>query len=203
MNRIETIEIMAVLKAAYPRYYAGMGRKEAEGIIALWEYMFADEPLQLVAAAVKSLIATDEKGFPPHIGAVKAAIARMRRPQEMELSELEAWAIVRRAIRGAYGEIWSRRLTENGMGKTSAEENFEQLPPALRTLVGSPRQLAEWNRLGDDEIDTVLQSNFMRSFRAAAARALEDDALPLDVKRAALQFKRVPALKDGRSKEDE
>lgn len=203
MNRIETIEIMAVLKAAYPRYYAGMGRKDAEGIIALWECMFADEPAQLVAAAVKSLIATDAKGFPPHIGAVKAAIARLRRPQELELGELEAWALVRRAIRGAYGEAWSRRLGEDGPGKTSAEENFGRLPPALQSLVGSPRQLAEWNRLDDEEIDTVLQSNFMRSFRAAAARALEDDALPHDVKRIALQFKQAPALQDGRSKEDE
>lgn len=194
MNRIETIEIMAVLKAAYPRYYDGISRKDAESIISLWESMFLEEPVQIVAAAVKSLIATDTKGFPPHIGVVKAAIAKLRMPIELQIGELEAWALVRKAIRGAYGEAWSRRLGEDGPGKTSAEENFERLPTELQRIVGSPRQLADWNRLGDEEIDTVLQSNFMRSFRAAAARAMEIDTIPNEVKQVYLKYSNIPAL---------
>lgn len=36
---------------------------------------FIKRPTQEVSAAVKAFIATDEKGFPPHIGAIKAQIS--------------------------------------------------------------------------------------------------------------------------------
>lgn len=97
MNREETLRIMAVLKASYPSYYRGMSRDDANSIVALWADMFKDDPVELVAAAVKALIASDEKGYPPHIGAVKAHIRKLTTPQEM--TEGEAWGLVSRAVR--------------------------------------------------------------------------------------------------------
>jgi hypothetical protein len=82
-------------------------------------------------------------------------------------------------------EEWSR-VWRNGEldPRPSAVRNFEALPEVLRRIVGDPKQLADWERLGNDEIDTVLQSNFMRSFRARAAHEREYMALPNDVKQA-------------------
>ena len=69
MTRSETLAIMSILKAAYPGYYRDMKRQDAEAVVNLWAEMLADYPANLVAAAVKSHIASDRKGFPPHIGA--------------------------------------------------------------------------------------------------------------------------------------
>ena len=44
MNETETLKILAVLKGAYPAFYRGMSRKEADGVVALWAEMFTDEP---------------------------------------------------------------------------------------------------------------------------------------------------------------
>ena len=89
MNRPETLKILSVLRAAYPAFYAKMSRREADGVVALWESRFQDDAYSLVSAAVAALIDADEKGFPPHIGAVKAYLRRITEPEG--LSELEAW----------------------------------------------------------------------------------------------------------------
>ena len=185
MNYDETLAIMSVLKAAYPNYYKDMKKADAEGIVSLWAEIFRDDQAELVAAAVKAHIASDEKGFPPHIGAIKNAIVKLTQPPELEMSEMEAWSLVRRAIRGASTEEWSCKW-RNGVRdpKTSAEVNFERLPRLLQRIVSSPSQLAEWEKLDDDVIDSVLQSNFCRSFRARAANEREYLALPSDIRRS-------------------
>ena len=182
MNREETLAIMGVLKAAYPNYYKDMKRDEAEGIVALWTEMFKDDPATVVGLAVKAHIANDKKGFPPHIGAIKDAIVKLKTPGELELSELEAWNLVRRAIHGASIEEWSRKKRYGD--RTSAQYNFDNLPEVLQHIVGSPSQLAQWEKLDDDEIDTVLQSNFMRSYRAKVGHVKEQMALPAEVREA-------------------
>lgn len=196
MTREETLCIMGVLKAAYPAYYRDLSRRDAETVVGLWTEMFADDPAQMVAAAVKALIATDAKGYPPHIGAVKDKLRKLEQPREM--TELEAWALVRQAIRGASMEPWSRRLSAaSGVdSRTSAERNFARLPPLLQKLVGSPAQLAEWGKVEEDKLGTVVQSNFMRSYRARAAQERELAALPGDVK-AMLGRMRALAMPEG------
>lgn len=183
MTREETLTVMSVLKAAYPSYYKGMDRRDAEGVVGLWQAMFADTPAHIVAAAVKAHIATDTKGYPPHIGAIKSAIVKITKPEELEMTEMEAWSLVRRAIHGASMEDWSRRFRDGVLDpRPSAVVSFEALPEMLQRIVGQPDRLAEWEKLDGDEIDTVIQSNFMRSFRARAAHEREFLALPTDVR---------------------
>ena len=167
MNREETLAIMGVLKAAYPSYYKDMKRGDAEGIVELWHTMFSDDPAQIVAAAVKAHIASDVKGFPPHIGVIKDAIVKLTKPAELELSEMEAWNLVRRAVsNGIYG----------------AQKEFDALPPVVQQVVGSPNQLKEWAMMDADTVGSVVASNFQRSFKARAAHAKELLSLPSDVR---------------------
>lgn len=165
MNYDETLAIMGVLKAAYPNYYKGMTKKDAEGIVELWTAMFAGEPASVVAAAVKAHIASDSKGFPPHIGAIKEAIAKLMQPEMM--TEQEAAAIVlRAAANGSYG----------------AQEEFDKLPPVLQRLVGSPSQLKEWAAMEADAVQSVVASNLQRSYREIAKREKEMLLLPSDIR---------------------
>ena len=171
MTRDETIDLLSVLKAAYPNFYRDMTRKDADHVIDLWFDMFKDEPAGLVALAVKRHIATDTKGFPPHIGAIKDSIIKIQQPEEM--TEIEAWNMVRNAIR-SYS--WD------------AKEQFDKLPPVLQRLVGSPNQLMEWAQMDPETVSSVVASNFQRSYKARAANEREFLALPTDVKSAMEQI---------------
>ena len=183
MTREETLAIMSVLKAAYPNFYKDMKRSDADGIVNLWAAMFADEPADLVAVAVKGYIATDAKGFPPHIGAIKTAIVKLREPDE--LTEFEAWGLVERAIRnGIYGAV----------------EEFQKLPEIVQRLVGSPNQLKEWAMMDAEAVSSVIASNFQRSYKVRAKNEREQLALPADVRNAVAQIAAgmtMPALTDG------
>lgn len=164
MNQTETLKIMAVLRGAYPAFYRDMSRKEAESVVALWAEMFAEDDVAIVAAAVKALIATDEKGFPPHVGAVKAKVRQLTQPAGM--TPQEAWNLVAKAIRNSAYE---------------SREEFDKLPTDLQRLVGSPNQLRDWALMDSDTVHSVISSNFQRSF--SIRKKADDDfkALPGDV----------------------
>lgn len=179
MTRSETLAIMSILKAAYPGYYRDMKRQDAEAVVNLWAEMLADYPANLVAAAVKSHIASDRKGFPPHIGAIIAAIGEINRPAE--LSEGEAWALIAKALRNS---------------GYNSEKEFSALPENLQRLVGHPSQLREWASMDTGTVQSVVQSNFMRSYRARAESERKLLAMPAEVRQklmGAAQVKQLPS----------
>ena len=165
VTRSETLAVMSILKAAYPAYYRDMKRKDAEAVVNLWAEMLADYPADLVAAAVKSHIASDRKGFPPHIGAIIAAICEISRPAE--LSEGEAWALIAKALRNS---------------SYNSEKEFAALPENLQRLVGHPSQLREWASMDTGTLPSVVQSNLIRRYRARQASESNMQALPADVR---------------------
>ena len=164
MNQTETLKIMAVLRGAYPAFYRDMSRKEAESVVALWAEMFAEDDVAIVAAAVKALIATDDKGFPPHIGAVKAKVRQIAQPSGM--TPQEAWNLVAKAIRNSAYE---------------SREEYGKLPKEIQRLVGSPNQLRDWALMDSDTVHSVVASNFQRSFVARQKADNDFKALPRDV----------------------
>lgn len=171
MTRDDTLDLLSILKAAYPNFYRDMTRKDADQVVSLWSEMFKDEPVEVVALAVKAHIATDKKGFPPHIGAIKDAIVKIQQPNEM--TELEAWGLVQKALRNGY---------------YGAQEEFDKLPPVVQRLVGSPNQLREWAQMDSETVSSVVASNFQRSYKARAANERELLALPSEVKQTMTQI---------------
>ena len=166
MTREDTIKILSVLRGAYPAFYRDITKQEAESTIALWESMFDEEPYELVAAAVKAFISGDGKGFPPAIGQIKERIRQITTPEEM--TEQEAWSLVSKALRNStYG----------------SEEEFKKLPPEVQAVVHDPGQLKQWAMSPAEDVETVIASNFMRSFRAKQKVNREYMALPTEVKR--------------------
>ena len=146
-------------------YYRGVGEEQALAAANLWAEMFADDSTAHVASAVKALIATDEKGYPPSIGAVKAQLRKITQPPSM--APVEAWGLVWRAIQRS--------------GYNSREE-FEKLPPTLRRLVGSSDQLKAWSMMDAGTVQSVIASNFQRSYQTRAKQEEEFQALPSDIK---------------------
>lgn len=180
MKRKETGIIMDILATAYPRFYAGPDAPDPEKAVALWAEMFADDDVRLVAAAVKALIAADSKGYPPHIGAVKEKLRQLTAPEQM--TPAEAWGLVLKAInRSGY----------------QAREEFDKLPPLIRRVVGSPSQLRDWGMMDSNTVQSVVASNFQRSYQARARQDAEYQALPSDVKQMLSAVSERFALKEG------
>ena len=72
MTKKEAIQILAILKAAYPASYQSMTKEEASGTVGVWCMQFADMPVDIVMMAVQKLISTCK--FPPSIAEVKDKI---------------------------------------------------------------------------------------------------------------------------------
>ena len=73
MTKKEALQILAILKAAYPASYNGMTKEEATGTVAVWCMQFEDMPAEIVMMAIHKLIATNK--FPPSISEVKSKIS--------------------------------------------------------------------------------------------------------------------------------
>ena len=161
----ETGRVMGALETAYPRYYAGIDNQRRAQAVAMWASAFEPDDVRLVAAAVRSFIATDDKGFPPVPGQIKAKMRLIA--GHGETSEAEAWDMVRKAVR-------------NSVYDSAAE--FEKLPPSVRKLVGRANQLREWALMDSDTFNSVVSSNFLKAYRVQTAREQEYSALPPDVR---------------------
>jgi len=83
MTRAETLEILTTIRVAYPNFYRNSSPEDTDAATNLWAKMFADEPYELVSAAFERYIASDTRGFPPPIGALKETIRKWRDPYEL------------------------------------------------------------------------------------------------------------------------
>lgn len=174
MTRADTVRIMAILRTAYPNYYKGQSREDATAAVILWADLFADDDPGVVLAAIKAHIATDTKGYPPVIGQIKEQITRLTKPPQM--TEAEAWGMVYSAI------------CNSGY---HAQKEYDALPPLLQRLVGSPAQLHDWALMDSDEVQSVVASNFQRSYRVRAKDWQDYQALPGAIR------ERLDALAEG------
>lgn len=136
--------LLMVMTSAYPNYKPADMRMT----IKVWEKILEPYDDNDVVAALKVYIVNDTKGFAPAIGQVIDNI----KTKNDDPGEMEAWGLVRRAIRnGTYG----------------AEEEFAKLPDVVKKAVGSAGQIRDWAKMNVDSVDSVGQSNFLRSYRAA------------------------------------
>lgn len=161
MNKSEAIQVLTVLKTAYPNFYKTLSKSDAENTIELWATMFESEPVNLVIEAVKTLICSLK--YPPTIADVKEKIREITKPGTM--TELEAWSKVKGSI-----------------SYYNAGNAFNGLPPLLQKLVGSPQQLREWAIMDIDTLNTVVQSNFLRSYSAKVKQEAMRELIPESTK---------------------
>lgn len=166
MKKQETARILATLRAAYPNVYRNMEEADTQATINLWDRMLKNYSYKVVESALLAFIANDNRGFAPVPGQIIDVIIKFSNTDQ-QMTEMEAWKLVSRALKNAiYG----------------AEEEFEKLPPVVQSTVGSPQMLRNWGMMDIEEVQTVVQSNFMRSFKARQKNDKEFRALPSDVK---------------------
>ena len=127
--------------------------------------MLADYPYQQAQMALKAYIATDTSGFAPNIGQIIDKMQMITNPAEM--NEMEAWSLVSKALRN---------------GNYKSREEFEKLPDLVKEAVGSPENIHNWAQSDIKSIESVIQSNFIKSYRIVVNRQKEMQKLPKDIK---------------------
>ena len=176
MNREETRNVLSILKGYYPQSYKDLSVKEMEVQLNLWTDMLSDFDYKEVLIAIKQIMLTDKREFAPNIAQINEKIHAMKNP--VQLTEYEAWNLIKRAIaNGIYG----------------AEKEFEKLPQELKQIVGSPNQLRTWATMDCGELNTVVASNIMRSYKVRAQSVKEYQMLPNNVRDVieSIQFKQI------------
>ena len=163
MNRDETKRIIYIIKTSYPNF----NPEDITGAVDIWQMMLDEYSYDQVALALKTYIKTNTSGFAPSISQIVDNIHKMSEIGS-EKSEMEAWEYVRKAVKNS--------------GYNSAQE-FEKLPEDIKKVVKSPDALRTWSQTDIQEFETVIQSNFMRSYRAQQIKAKEIKRMPEEAKR--------------------
>lgn len=171
MNKTEAAKILATLQLNYPDSFKNMSTETLQGLVNLWSRVLVDDSYADVSAAVMAHISTDTGRFMPPVGVIKNMLVKIREPEQ--LTEMQAWALVAEATRHS---------------TYHAQEEFEKLPPTIQRVIGNSNTLREWAMMDADTVNSVIQSNFMRSYRAKIKHETEQKALPSTVKEYMLQL---------------
>lgn len=161
MTREQVGKLLMTIQAYYPNY----NPPDKEITLNAWYIMLAEYPEELVLQALRACIATNTSGFAPDIGQIMSKIQTISQPQELD--GMTAWGLVSKALRnGAYGAV----------------EEFNKLPPLVRQAVGMPGNLKNWATADYQTIETVIQSNFLRTYETVVKRANEIKRMPDNIK---------------------
>jgi len=159
MTRDETKELLMTIQAVYPNFK--VAKEQMSITINAWNTMLAEYPVEAVNAAFQIYVKSNNTGFAP---SVSQLIGCMFKPTENDqLTEGEAWALVKRAIKD---------------GGYHAEERFNELPPLVQRAVGGASMIHQWAMVDSDEINTVVMSNFQRTYKAILSKQDFNNRVP-------------------------
>jgi hypothetical protein len=161
LTREETVKIIRIMCDCYPNYKPN----NLSETVDVWQMMLDEYSYNQVSIALKTYVTSDTSGFAPSVGEIVAKIQLVSQPQELD--GMAAWGLVSKALRnGTYGAV----------------EEFNKLPPLVRQAVGIPDNLKNWATSDYQTIETVIQSNFLRTYETAVKRANEINRMPDNIK---------------------
>lgn len=161
MTEKEVRQLLAMTQAVYPNY----NPPSREAAVNAWLMCLSEYDNNVVMAAFKAYMTTNASGFVPAPGQLIEILQTLTQPSE--LNELEAWSIVRKALRNC---------------GYNSEQEFAKLPTVVQKTVGTPQQLKIW--ACDSEFnENVVSSNFIKTYRTEVKRATELNKMPENVRK--------------------
>lgn len=158
----ETQKIITTIAAMFPTFKVN----DKATTLEAWNWALQDYSYNEVSQALNLYIKTSSNNFAP---SVSQLIGLMHKEDELSYpTEAEAWEMVRKAC----GRLdWYL-----------PEKEFSRLPEIVRMAVVSPSNLKEWAMLDIDEFETVISSNFQRTYRAIIERRKEINNMPKEIR---------------------
>lgn len=148
MTRDETKTLIRAICALYPNWHP----ENLSETVDAWAAMLDDIPYEQTQHALKTFSRTDKSGFAPTIGQLMNI---MKPPAE---NALMAWGKVKRALRNS---------------KYNAELEFSMLTDDIKRALGGAGQLKAWSMLSENEVETVIQSQFIKAYNFEVSRPVK------------------------------
>lgn len=164
MTRDETKELLMTIRALYPNF--NVKPEEMTPTINAWHLMLDEYPYQNIKRAFQVYVKTNNTGFAPAVSQLIGAMYAAK--SNDELSEGEAWALVKKAI---------------GDGNYHSEERYAELPEKVQQAVGGASMIREWAMCETSEVNTVIMSNFQRTYRDILSKQEFKDRVPLEMRK--------------------
>lgn len=162
MTRDEVKQILMRIQVTYPNWKPS---GDISLVVDVWHEYLSRYTYPEILAAVKSYVTSDTSGFAPSVGQILAKLRVITEPETM--SELEAWAMVSKALRnGLYG----------------SEEEFNKLPEMVRKAVGCPENLRNWAMTEEKTLETVVMSQFLSAYKTMLKREKEVAMIPPELR---------------------
>lgn len=157
MTRENTVDLIRSIVSLYPNWKP----ENLTETVNAWHWALEEYPAAIVKAALQIYVKTNNTGFAPSVSQI---IGCMHKPSEIEqLSEGEAWAMVKKAIQD---------------GNYHSEERFNELPPLVQRAIGGAEMIRQWAQTDSDEVNTVIMSNFQRTYRAVLSKQDFNNKVP-------------------------
>lgn len=158
MNREEIKNTIRMLSAIYPKQFDT--KQAIIDTIDAWTFVFSNDSAEVINSAVMVYINQPHE-FAPTPGQLREII--YKETHKGELSEIEAWNLVAKAIRnGTYG----------------AEAEFDKLPKTVQQAIGDASYLR--NLASTEDLNTSVESsNFFKRYRAILDRQKTDETVNL------------------------
>lgn len=168
MTREETQTLLMAIVTYYPNYKVPATDAEMKVWLDVWQDMFSDVPYEKVMKALKAFVKSNPTGFGPFIGQLNDMVCRIDELTEDDsANEMEAWDMVAKALRRS---SWH------------SEEEFNKLPPLVKKAVGSSQMLHNW-ATDDNYSESVVMSQFLRTYRAEVERSRQLRRMPVEIQR--------------------
>ena len=153
MTEEQVAKILTVISSIYDNFHP----MDMKMTLTAWSAVLRNADPEAIEKALIAYISQDN-AFAPKPG----TLLQMATPKPEYLNEMQAWSMVRKAIcNGLYG----------------AEKEFEKFPDEVKRAVGDPGQLRAWAQGDIESLQTVVQSNFLRTYRGVLKA--EDDRLKI------------------------
>ena len=157
MTREETKGLIRSIVSLYPNWKPD----NLSDTVNAWHWALEEYPAQAIKGALQIYLKTNTTGFAPSVSQLIASAYAPKKNNQ--LSEGEAWALVKKAIQD---------------GGYHAEERFNELPPIIQKAIGSPNMIHQWSQTESDEVNTVIMSNFQRAYRTVLEREEFKEKVP-------------------------
>ena len=154
MTKDEWLKIVKVMNDLYEQN--GKFMFETPEKINTWYSCLNDLDYRICGEAIKRFALTNK--FRPSIADIREQYTLIANPEPM-ISEMEAWAMVRKAI---------------GDSLYHAEERFNEFPEIVKRIVVNPDRLTEWASLPSDTVSAVVRAEFRRGYEYATKSIAEE-----------------------------
>ena len=157
MTREETVSLIRSIVSLYPNWKPD----NLTDTVNAWHWALEEYPAPAVKAALQIYLKTNNSGFAPSVSQVIGSMYAIK--ENAELTEGEAWALVKKAIAD---------------GGYHSEERFAELPELVQKAVGGASMIRTWSMCSSEEVNTVISSNFQRTYRSILDKHTFGDKIP-------------------------